>query len=203
MPGEPLDAPENLPKEGPGQVTLGNIEQPTRPNVRTLALRHSITRVSPRIAPARKPGRSRNLYPGRYIASRCTARTLVAGVVHSSVRRWRHDTCHRLGDGRASNEDRCRAASAGHRAFGHGRPGNGEDRACWNAGRDSSSGTTPGRADRLHRHGPRPLPRSHGLHPRHDARRDSGHECARTLGAPTRMASTGLTMLCGFMVATL
>jgi hypothetical protein len=26
MPGEPLDAPEDLPKEGPGQVTLGKLE---------------------------------------------------------------------------------------------------------------------------------------------------------------------------------
>ena len=26
MPGEPLDPPEDLPKEGPGQVTLGKLE---------------------------------------------------------------------------------------------------------------------------------------------------------------------------------
>ena len=26
MPGEPLDAPDDLPKEGPGQVTLGKLE---------------------------------------------------------------------------------------------------------------------------------------------------------------------------------
>ncbi len=26
MPGEPLDAPEDLPKEGSGQVTLGKLE---------------------------------------------------------------------------------------------------------------------------------------------------------------------------------
>src|SRR5207244_12618026 len=81
IPSDPRNAPENLPKEGPGQVTAGKLtggkrEQPTRSNVRTLALRHSITRVS-RIAPAHTPGRSRNLYPARYIALRCIARTLV------------------------------------------------------------------------------------------------------------------------------